>query len=75
MKKKKCRLCKRKKKLHKKQKFCHICKEKFNEEFNEDKNYCKVSNHCHYTGKYRGTAHGIYNLRCKTPKEISVVFH
>ena len=30
---------------------------------------------CHYTGKYRGAAHNICNLRYKTPKEISIVFH
>ena len=34
----------------------------------------KVKDHCHYTGKYRGAAHDICNLRYKTPKEIPVVF-
>ena len=34
-----------------------------------------VRDHCHYTGKFRGTAHRICNLRYKTPKEILVVFH
>ena len=29
----------------------------------------------HYTGKYRGAAHDICNLRYKIPKEIPVVFH
>ena len=29
---------------------------------------------CHYTGKYRGAAHAICNLRFKTPKEIPVIF-
>ena len=38
------------------------------------KNY-KVRDHCHYTGKYRGAAHSICNLRYKIPKEIPVVFH
>ena len=28
----------------------------------------KVRNHCHNTGKYRGAAHDICNLRYKTPK-------
>ena len=37
--------------------------------------YRKVKDHCHYTGKYRGTAHNICNLRYKTPKEIPIVFH
>ena len=35
----------------------------------------EVRNHCHYTGKYRGTTHDIYNLRYKTPKENPEVFH
>ena len=28
-----------------------------------DKKYQKVRDHCHYTGKYRGAAHDICNLR------------
>ena len=35
----------------------------------------KVKGHCHYTGKYRGAAHNICNLRYKTPKEVPIVFH
>ena len=35
----------------------------------------KVKDHCHYTGKYRGAAHNICNLRYKIPKEIPIVFH
>ena len=35
----------------------------------------KVRDHCHYTGKYRGAAHDIYNLRYKIPKGIPVMFH
>ena len=35
----------------------------------------KVRDHCHYTGKYRGAAHSICNLRYKISKEIPVVFH
>ena len=35
----------------------------------------KVRDHCHHTGKYRGAAHSICNLRYKIPKEIPVVFH
>ena len=57
---------------HNKQKICYICKKEFNN--NDKKNY-KVKHHCHYTGKYRGAAHNICNLRYKVPKEIPVVFH
>ena len=41
-----------------KQKISYICKKEFNN--NEKKNY-KVRDHCHYTGKYRGSAHNICN--------------
>ena len=67
------------KKLHCKQKVCYICKKEFRND-NDDgiasnKKYQKVRNHCHYTGKYRGAAHDICNLRYKTPKEIPIAFH
>ena len=39
------------------------------------KKYHKVRDHCHYTGKCKGAANNICNLRYKTPKEIPVVFH
>ena len=55
-----------------KQKICYICKKEFN---NNDKKRQKVKYHYHYTGKYRGAAHNICNLRYKVPKEIPVVFH
>ena len=35
----------------------------------------KVRDYCHYTGKYRGAAHSVCNLRYKVVKEIPVVFH
>ena len=60
---------------------CFICQGKFNED-NDDSsnkkdknNYIKVRDHCHYTGKYRGAAYKICNLRYSTPREIPVVFH
>ena len=54
---------------HNKQKICYIYKDEF-----DKKNY-KVRNHCHYTGKYRGAAHNICNLRYKIPKQIPIIFH
>ena len=57
---------------HNKQKICYICKKEFNN--NDKKNY-KVRDHCHYTGKYRGAAHNICNLRYKIPKEVPIVFY
>ena len=40
-----------------------------------DKKYCKVRNHCYYTGEYRGAAHSICNLKIIVPKEIPIAFH
>ena len=60
------------KKLHRKQKLCYICKKGFS---TDDKKYQKVRDHCHYTGKYGGAAHGICNLRYKTQKQLPVVLH
>ena len=57
---------------------CYICKKEFStDEDDKDalKLYHKIKDHCHYTGKFRGAAHSICNLRYKTPKEIPVVFH
>ena len=54
------------------QEICYICKKEFDK---SDKKHYKVRDHCHYTGKYRGAAHNICNLRYKIPKEIPVVFH
>ena len=55
------------------QKVCYICKEEFSTD--NDKKHHKVRDHCHSTGKCRGAPHNIYNLRYKTPKEITVVSH
>ena len=42
--------------------------------FNNDKNYSKVRDHCHYTDKCRRAAHGICNLKFNVPSGIPVVF-
>ena len=47
----------------------------FSKKFVKDKNYRNVRDHCHFTGKYRGTVHSICNVRCNIPKEIPAVFH
>ena len=44
-------------------------------QYDDNEKYHKVGDHCHYTGKYRGAAHDICNLRYKIPKEIPLVFH
>ena len=71
-------------KSYEKQKVCYICKKGFSTDnvseialsgtaFN--KKHHKVRDHCHYTGKFRGGAHSIINLRYKSPKEVQIVFH
>ena len=63
---------------YEKQKVCYSCKMEFSTDKNNKKAfklYHKVRDHCHYTGKFRGVALSICNLRYKTPKEISVAFH
>ena len=67
-------LTKEEKKIHREKKVCYICKKGFAID-DDNKKYFKVKDHCHYTGKYRGAAHDICNLRYKAPKKISVVFH
>ena len=57
-------------KFYNEQEECHICKKEFCYDKNEKKKfkiYQKVRDHCHYTGKFRGAAHSICNLRCKVP--------
>ena len=44
-------------------KICYIWKQKSENEYLKDKKYCKVRNHCHYTGEYRGTDHSIVYLK------------
>ena len=56
-----------KKKLHRKQNVCYICKKRFSAD-DKNKKYQKVRHHWHYTEKHRGAAHDICNLRYKTPK-------
>ena len=57
------------------QQICYICKKEFENRdtagpsFLESKKHHKVRDHCHYTGKYRGAAHNIRNLRYKVPKK------
>ena len=62
------------KRNHSKQKVCYICKKGFTT-YDGNKEYYKVKDHCLYTGRYRGAAHNICNLRYKVPKEIPIVFH
>ena len=60
---------------HENARICYICKGKFENKYLKDKRYRKARDHCHYTGKHRGAAHSIYNIKYSVPKKIPVVFH
>ena len=65
-------------KFYNKQEEFHICQKVFcydKNEKNKFRLYKKVRDHCHYTGKFRGAAHSICNLRYKVPQEIPVKIH
>ena len=57
------------------QKICYICKEKFENRDLKDKKYCKLRDHCHYTGEYRGAEYIICNLEYSVPEKPPIVFH
>ena len=64
----------KKRETHENQKNCYICEQEFCTDENGKKEFKlqqKVRDHCHYTGKYRGAAHSICNLRYKIPKKGS----
>ena len=46
---------------------CHICDEKLGID--------RVRDHCHLSGKFRGAAHEVCNLKYQVPKFFPVVFH
>ena len=46
---------------------CCICKNLIEDE--------KVTNHCHITGKFRGTAHWSCNINLQLIKKVPVIFH
>ena len=73
-KKKVLSLTKRKLKSHQHAKVCSICGKRILKKFSKSINYWKVRDHCYYTGKYRGSAHRICNLKCNVPNEIPLVF-
>ena len=56
---------------------CHICQRKYKPD-DDDPNKEPVRDHCHITGKYRGSAHKNCNLKLQISAEkikIPVIFH
>ena len=65
-------------KSYEKQKVCYIFEKRFCDGKNKKSGYDfyhKVRYHGHFTGKCRGAAHNICNLRYNIPKKISIAFH
>ena len=52
-------------------KTCQICQDKYENIYLKDKIYCKVRDHCHYTGEFTGDAHNICNSKYSVPKNVS----
>ena len=63
-------LAKEQKESYENAKTCYICREIFENKCVKDKKYRTVRNHC--TGKYRGAAHRLCNLKYSLP---NIVFH
>ena len=59
---------------YKKAAICHICESGIPEE-GDDPRFKKVRDHCHLTGKFRGAAHDMCNLKYRLPKFYPVIFH
>ena len=55
-------------------KVCYTCGKRILKIISIDKNYQKVKDHYHYTGKYRGAAHNISNVKFNVSNEISAFF-
>ena len=55
-------------------KVCHICEQDL--KIDEVTGHmCKVRDHCHFTGEYRGAAHFDCDLKCRKPLILPVIFH
>ena len=48
---------------------CSICKKLI------DNDVEKITDHCHVTGKFRGTAHWECNTNFQLTKKVPVIFH
>ena len=59
---------------YKKATICHICENGIPKE-GDDPRFKKVRDHCHLTGKFRGAAHDMCNLKYRLPKFYPVIFH
>ena len=70
--KKKLGLTKEGSKSYQNAKVCYVCGKRILKNLCKNINYRKARDHCHYTETYRGTTHGICNLKFNVPNEIPV---
>ena len=68
-------LTKEQKESYENAKICYIYKKNYENKYLKDKKYPKLTDHCHYTGEYRGVAHSICNLKYSVPRKIPIAFH
>ncbi len=57
---------------------CYLCKKIFGEKIIKKNNEIilyKVRDHCHFSGKYRGAACQLCNLKYRIQKNIPIIFH
>ena len=65
-------------KYYEEQKEYYVCQKEFCCDENQKMKFKlskKVRDHCHCTGKFRGTPHSICNLNCKVPQKIRIKTH
>ena len=74
-KKKNVTINKRRIKSHQDAKVSYICRKRILKKLSKSISYRKNREYCHHTGKYRGEAHNICNLKFNVPNGIPVVFH
>ena len=63
-------LTKEQRESYENEKIYYICKEKFENKYLKDKKFCKVRDHCHYTGEYRDAVYSICNFKYSAPKKL-----
>ena len=68
-------LTKEKLKSHQDLKVFYICRKTILKKLSKTMSYRNVRYHCHYTDKYRGAAHSIFNLKFNVSNEIPAVFY
>ena len=65
-------------KSHQDAKICYICvfvEKESRKKLSKTINYRKVRDHCNYTGKYRGAAYSICNIKFTVHNKILAVFY